>query len=73
MAGGREEQLADYGPLPAAFDLATSQGTYWYRGFSMNPDGKSFITSVYRLQGHLWLMRDFDRPARLIDLLPWRK
>jgi hypothetical protein len=38
-----------------------------YRGFSLNPDGKSFLTSVYRIRTQIYLMKDFARPARLAD------
>jgi len=47
------------------------QGNFWYRGFSLHPDGKSFLTSVYCMQAHIRLMEDFDRPTRLLDLL-WK-
>ena len=69
MATGREAVLSDLGQVPAAFDLATAQGTYWFRNFSAHPNGKSFLTSVYRMQVHLWLMQDFDRPRRLLSSL----
>jgi len=38
-----------------------------YRGFSLNPDGKSFLTSVYRAKSQIYLLQDFNRPLRLID------
>jgi len=57
---------------PPGFDLANRQGVFWYRGFSLSPDGKTFLTSVYRMKAHLWLMEDFDRPTRLLDLV-WKR
>jgi WD40 repeat protein len=72
LATGRELTIADLGPTPPGFDLANDQGNFWYRGFSLNPDGKSFLTSAYRMQTHIWLMHDFDRPARLWELL-WNR
>lgn len=72
IARGSERKIADLGPAPPGFDLANYQGTFWYRGFSLHPDGKSFLTSVYRMQAHIWLMEDFDRPTRLVDLL-WKR
>jgi hypothetical protein len=38
-----------------------------YRGFSLHPDGKSFLTSIYRAKSQIYLLRDFNRPVRLID------
>jgi len=72
IATGREREIADEGPVPPGFDLANRQGVFWYRGFSLNPDGKTFLTSVYRMKAHLWLMEDFDPPKRLLDLL-WKR
>jgi len=71
-ATGTESKIADEGPVPPGFYLATHQGVFWYRGFSLSPDGKAFLTSVYRMKAHLWLMEDFDRPTRLLDLL-WKR
>ena len=72
ITSGSESTIADLGPAPPGFDLANYQGNFWYRGFSLHPNGKSFLTSVYRLQAHIWLMEDFDRPTRLLDLL-WKR
>jgi len=72
IATEKESKIADLGPAPPGFDLANRQGTFWYRGFSLHPDGKSFLTSVYHMQAHIWLMEDFDRPTRLLDLL-WKR
>ena len=43
-----------------------------YRGFSLHPDGKSFLTSVVRIKTQIYLMRDFDRTERLADRW-WRR
>jgi Tol biopolymer transport system component len=72
ITSGSESKITDLGPAPPGFDLANYQGNFWYRGFSMHPDGKRFLTSVYRMQAHIWLMEDFDRPLRLLELL-WRR
>jgi TolB protein len=69
IASGQEHRVADLGSVPPGFDLANFQGSFWYRGFSLTPDGRSFLTSVYHLQAHIWLMEDFDRPNRLLDVL----
>ena len=67
VATGADSQLGDLGSFPAAFDLSESMNTLNYRGFSLNPDGKSFLTSVYRMRTQIYLMKDFARPARLAD------
>jgi hypothetical protein len=63
----REDVVADLGPLPAALDLADFQGDFPYRGFSLRPDGKSFLTSVLTVKGDLWLLEDFDRRIGWLD------
>ena len=68
---GRETRITDLGPAPAALELADLNNLSPYRGFSLRPDGKSFLTSVYRAKADIWLMSDFDRRTRLLDLL-WR-
>ena len=67
IATGKETEAADLGPVPAAFDLADSMNDFSYRGFSLHPDGKSFLTSVFRMKTQIYLMKDFDRPVRLAD------
>ncbi len=66
---GKETKAGDLGPVPAAFDYADFYNLFSYRGFSMNPDGKSFLTSVFRAKAQIYLMEDFDRPLRLADRL----
>ncbi len=65
----RESRIADLGPVPPEFDLADPLNEFAYRGFSLHPDGKSFLTSVLRIKTGIYLMKDFDRPQRLIDRL----
>jgi len=72
IATRRERRIADLGPTPPGFDLANNQAPFGYRGFSLHPDGKSFLTSVYHMQAHIWLMHDFDRPMRLLELF-WKR
>jgi serine/threonine protein kinase len=64
---GRETKLANLGPVTASTGMADLVGTFQYRGFSMNPDGRSFLTSVYRAKTTLWLLEEFDKRTRLID------
>ena len=63
----KETKVADLGPMPAAIDYGAAYGNFPYRGFSLHPDGKSFLTSVFRMKPHIWLMTDFNRPTRLAD------
>jgi serine/threonine protein kinase len=66
---GKETRLADLGPVPPEFDLADPLNEFAYRGFSLHPDGKSFLTSVLRIKTQIYLMKDFDGTHRLIDRL----
>jgi Tol biopolymer transport system component len=73
IASSREDVVTDLGPLPAAMDLARFADDFPYRGFSLHPDGKSFLTSALDIKGDIWLLQDFDRRVGLLDqLLPWR-
>jgi Tol biopolymer transport system component len=65
VASGNETQLSDLGPVPPEFDLSDNQNSFNYRGFSLHPDGRSFLTSVIRMQVQIYLMKDFDRALRL--------
>jgi serine/threonine protein kinase len=67
IANSRETEIADLGPVPAAFDQAYALGAFSYRGFSLHPDRKSFLTSVWRMKTQIYLMQDFDRRVRLAD------
>jgi Tol biopolymer transport system component len=73
IAGSREDVVTDLGTLPAAMDLARFADDFPYRGFSLHPDGKSFLTSAVDIKGDIWLLQDFERRVGLLDrLLPWR-
>ena len=37
-------------------------GDFPFRGFSMHPDGKRFLTSMTRIRGDLWLLENFNTP-----------
>jgi len=67
VASERETQIADLGPPPPAFYFAEDESQLPYRGFSLHPDGRSFLTSVFRARTQIYLLRDFDRTARLLD------
>jgi hypothetical protein len=34
-------------------------------GFSLAPDGKSFLTSLQRYHGDIWILEGFPQPAEL--------
>ncbi len=73
IAGSREDVVTDLGPLPAAMDLARFADDFPYRGFSLHPDGKSFLTSALDIKGDIWLLQDFEQRVGLLDrLLAWR-
>ena len=73
IARSREDVVTDLGPLPAAMDLARFADDVPYRGFSLHPDGKSFLTSAVDIKGDIWLLQDFERRIGLLDrLLRWR-
>jgi serine/threonine protein kinase len=59
----------DLGPVPPAFDLADGVNEFAYRGFSLHPDGKSFLTSVLKMRMQIYIMKDFSRRPRLADTL----
>jgi eukaryotic-like serine/threonine-protein kinase len=67
IAGGKESQVSDLGPVPPAFDYANYIAEFPIRGFSLHPDGKSFLTSVAHGRSQIVLMRGFDRSTRLFD------
>ena len=73
IATAKETKVSDLGPAPtAAFDVARARFDLAFRGFSLSPDGKSFLTSIFRTKLQIYLMEDFDRPARLADRW-WRR
>jgi len=67
VAAARETKIADYGLTGGAVDFGYLLADFPYRGFSLHPDGKSFLTSIYRAKSQIYLLRDFNRPVRLID------
>src|SRR5262249_41600860 len=67
----KETHVADLGPVTASMEFADFKGEFPFRGFTLHPNGKSFLTSVYRARAQIYLMRDFDRRVRLLDW--WRR
>ena len=70
LASGQETQIADLGVRLAVIDFGLIVNELPYRGFSLHPDGKSFLTSVLQAKMQIYLMKDFDRSARFADF--WR-
>ncbi|HEY1341142.1 MAG TPA: protein kinase [Bryobacteraceae bacterium] len=69
---GTETAVVDLGPQPASLEQANFEGKLFLRGFSLHPDGKSFLTSALRIRSQIYLMRNFEPRTRLIDLLRGR-
>jgi len=60
VATGRETVVTgDLGPTPPSSTPL--------RGFSLAPDGRSFLTSIVELRGDIWLLEGFPRPMRILD------
>jgi hypothetical protein len=57
-----ETRVADLGAYPAAFTFGDFLAMVPFRGFSLAPDGKSFLTSIVRARGDIWLI-DGSRPV----------
>jgi Tol biopolymer transport system component len=58
---GREKRIADTGPAPRP------PGPYSdapLSGFSLSPDGKSFVTSISRSDSDIWILENFQMPAK---------
>ena len=60
-ASKTERPIADLGP--------SSPVNNPVKGLSLSPDGQTLVTSIVRLNGDLWLMRDVRRPGGLIERL----
>jgi eukaryotic-like serine/threonine-protein kinase len=56
MRGGVETVLADMGRYPAGYSYGMVLGALPLRGFTMSPDGRSFITSVIRPKSDIWIV-----------------
>jgi hypothetical protein len=72
LAAQRETRLSDLGPPTAEMAFGDANRNFAYRGFSLLPDGRSFLTSVYRAKMAVWLLEDFYSRTRLVDWL-WRR
>jgi len=66
--GRRDELGLGLGSCAGGVVLGDSLNDFAYRGFSLHPDGKSFLTSV-RMKTQIYLLENLDTPVRLIDRL----
>lgn len=58
LATGQETVIRDLGQSPPTIDPV--------EGLSLAPDGKSFLTSMARLKGDLWILDGFPEPKRTV-------
>jgi hypothetical protein len=65
----KESKIADLGPVTVGMYLSDRLNTFPYRGFSLHPVGKGFLTSVLRVKTQIYLLENFDLRTRLIDRL----
>jgi hypothetical protein len=56
LRNGVETVLADMGRYPSSYSYGTVLGALPLRGFTMAPDGRSFITSVIRPKSDIWII-----------------
>ena len=60
------------GVAPPSVRAGLVRAEFPVRGFSMAPDGKSFLTSLYRESSDIWMLEGFDAgPSLWRKLLPW--
>jgi Tol biopolymer transport system component len=53
---GTESLISELGPYPVAFAYGSVTTMIPFRGYSLSPDGKSFLTSIFRARGDIWLI-----------------
>jgi Tol biopolymer transport system component/DNA-binding winged helix-turn-helix (wHTH) protein len=63
VRSGIETVLSELGPYPSAFAYGSVTAMIPFRGFSLSPDGKSFLTSIFRARGDIWLISGFNPPS----------
>jgi hypothetical protein len=56
ISTGLEVAIGELGSYPAAFAYADALGASPFRGFTLAADGRSFVTSILRATGDIWLM-----------------
>ena len=65
ISSGDEKTLGDLGPRPASFTAARLRAEFPLRGFSLAPDGKSFLTSMVRESSDLWILEGINQRRTL--------
>lgn len=73
LNSGQEKVVSDLGPLPASVRAGLMALEFPFRGFSMHPDGRSFLTSIYRESSDIWMLEGLE-PERSLwrRLFSWR-
>lgn len=61
---GIETVITQLGPYPVAFAYGSMTAMIPFRGYSLSLDGKSFLTSVFRTRGDIWLITGFEHNER---------
>ena len=56
----QEKLVANFGPIPGSWLFGALDANTLFRGFSINPDGQSFLTSMFRATSDLWLLENFE-------------
>ncbi|HYO83897.1 MAG TPA: protein kinase [Bryobacteraceae bacterium] len=56
VVNGAEQLLANLGDYPAEFALGQAIGLRPFRGWTVAPDGRGFVTSVLGVDSDLWLL-----------------
>jgi len=64
VRSGVEKIIGDLGAYPPAFAYGSLIAMIPFRGFSLAPDGKSFLTSIFRARGDIWLISGFEQDER---------
>jgi roadblock/LC7 domain-containing protein len=60
---GAETTAGDLGVYPAALTFGDLLAMVPFRGYSLAPDGKSFVTSIIRARGDIWLLEGLREPT----------
>jgi Tol biopolymer transport system component len=55
----QQKLITDFGPVPPSMRFGELNGTTAFRGFSMSPGGRSFLTSVFRSTSDIWMLEGF--------------
>ena len=58
---GSETVRADLGASPPSFSYAAAIGLDPVEGWSISPDGKTFLTSVLNASSDLWLLDGYKK------------